>query len=296
MNFFERKYYQLLSKYLRNKPNADIAYIKTQYYLKNQRRLNLEEPEDFMEKLQWLKLNLYNEDYKDFVDKYEVRQYVEAKIGKDYLVDMIGVYDNVDAINFDELPNQFALKGTHGSGYNVIVEDKSKIDVAKVKQKLKSYLNLNYYNKYKEPIYKAIQPRILVEHYLDQTDSENIIDYKLFCIHGDPKYIWTKTFYDGKYRNCYYDLDWNKLENDNNTKSFIDRDIPRPDNLDELIEISKKLSKDFIFIRVDLYSISGKTYFGELTFFPWAALKRLSVERLNKELGDMIQLPIEADA
>lgn len=296
MNFIKRKYYQLLTKYLKNKPNADMAFVKAQYYLKNEVQLNLEQPKEFMEKLQWLKLNLYNEDYKDYVDKYEVRDFVESTIGKQYLVDIIGVYDDVDEIDFDELPNQFALKGTHGSGYNVIVEDKSSINVNEVKQTLKKYLKQNYYYKYKEPIYRTIKPRILAEHYLDQTDSENILDYKFFCIHGEPKYIWAKTFYDGKYRNCYYDLDWNKLGNDNNTKSYIDKDLARPENLEELIEISKKLSKDFIFVRVDLYSISGKPYFGELTFFPWAALKRLTVERLNKELGDLIRLPINVDA
>lgn len=296
MNYIKRKYYQLLSKYLKNKPNADLAFVKAQYYLKNEKYLNIGQPREFMEKLQWLKLNLYNEDYKNFVDKYEVRQYVKDKIGEEYLVDIIGIYQDVDDIDFDTLPDQFALKGTHGSGYNVIVDDKSKIDVLEVKQTLKKYLRKNYYFKYKEPIYKEIKPRILAEHYLDQTDSENIVDYKFFCIHGKPKYIWAKTFCNGKYRNCYYDIEWNKVEGDSNTKNYLEKDLPKPDNLNELISISEKLSGDFIFVRVDLYSINGKTYFGELTFFPWAALKRLTVERLNKELGDLIQLPIEADA
>lgn len=296
MNFIKRKYFQLLVKFLNNKPNADLAFVKAQYYLKNERHLNLDQPKEFMEKLQWLKLNLYKEDYKDFVDKYEVRQFVEDKIGGKYLVDLIGVYYKVEDIDFDELPNQFALKGTHGSGYNVIVDDKSKIDIVDVKRTLNKFLKLNYYHKYKEPIYRSIKPRILAEHYLDQTDSENIVDYKFFCIHGEPKYIWTKTFYNGKYRNCYYDLEWNKVEDDSNTKNFLEKDLPKPDNFDELIDIAKMLSSEFIFVRVDLYSISGKPYFGELTFFPWAALKRLSVERLNKELGDLIKLPIEADA
>ncbi|MCB0464028.1 MAG: glycosyltransferase [Flavobacteriaceae bacterium] len=296
MNFFKRKYYQLLSKLLKHLPNADLAFVKAQYYLKNGKQLHLDPPTEFMEKLQWLKLNLYNEDYKDFVDKYEVREFVKNKIGSKYLVDFIGIYDNVEDIEFDQLPNQFALKGTHGSGYNVIVEDKSRIDIINVKQGLNKFLKLNYYHKYKEPIYRAIKPRILAEHYLDQTDSENIVDYKFFCIHGEPKYVWTKTYYNGKYRNCYYDLNWKKLTDDSSTKNFLEKELPKPDNFDELIDIAKRLSSEFIFVRVDLYSISGKPYFGELTFFPWAALKRLSVERLNKELGDLIKLPIEADA
>lgn len=296
MNFIKRKYYQLLSKYLKNRPNADIAFIKAQYYLKNEKHLNIDQPKDFVDKLQWLKLNLYNENYKDFVDKYEVRRYVKGKIGEQYLVDIIGIFDDVDDIDFEKLPQQFALKGTHGSGYNVIVDDKSKIDVLEVKQVLKKYLKQNYYNKYKEPIYKEVPPRILAEHYLDQTDSENIVDYKFFCIHGKPKYIWVKTFYDGKYRNCYYDLEWNKIKDDSNSKNYLDKDLQKPYNLDELIGIAQKLSNDFIFVRVDLYSIDEKPYFGELTFFPWAALKRLTVERLNKELGELMHLPIESGA
>ncbi|NRR91854.1 glycosyltransferase [Winogradskyella undariae] len=293
MNFIKRKYYQLFSKYLKNKPNSDISYIKAQYYLKNEKRLDLDNPTEFVEKLQWLNQNLYNEDYKDFVDKYEVRKYVEQKIGKGFLVDFIDVFDTVEAIDFDALPNQFALKGTHGSGYNVIVSDKSTINVNEVKCRLKKYMQSNYYNKYKERIYKKVKPRILAEHYLDQTDSENIIDYKFYCIHGDPKYILVRTLTSDGYKKCVYDLNWNKLENTKESKGFFCKDLPKPDNFEELVTIAKKLAEEFIFVRVDLYSISGKIYFGELTFFPTGALKRLSVEKLNKELGDLIQLPIK---
>lgn len=292
MNFFKRKYYQWLAKYLRNKPNSEVAYIRAKYFLNNGKHLELDNPSEFVEKLQWLNLNLYTEKYKDFVDKYEVRDYVKDKIGADYLVDFIAIYDDVDKIDFESLPNQFALKGTHGSGYNVIVDDKSKINIPEVKQTLKKYLDSNYYYKYKETIYKDVEPRILAEHYLDQSDSENIIDFKFFCIHGEPKYIWVKTFSDGKFRNCYYDLEWNKLTGDTNKKDYLSKNIPKPKNLNELISIAKKLSQDFIFIRVDLYSINGKIYFGELTFFPYAGLKRITVERLNKELGDLMELPI----
>ena len=110
MNFFKRKYYQWRVKYLKNKSNADTAYVKAKYFLNNDKYLKLNPPEEFTEKLQWLNLNLYNEEYKDFVDKYEVRNYVKSKIGEEYLVDFIGVYDDVNTIDFDALPNKFALK------------------------------------------------------------------------------------------------------------------------------------------------------------------------------------------
>ena len=292
MNFLKRKYYQLLTSFLKRYSSNDLAYIKANYYLKNNRKLHIGNPKEFTEKLQWLRLHVYNETYKDFVDKYEVRKYISEKIGDRYLNDLIGVYDSTDAIKFEELPNQFALKCTHGSGYNVIVKDKPTINVKEIKNKLNTYMSKNYYDKYKELIYKDIRPRIIAERYLYQTDSENIIDYKFYCISGSPKYVLVKTFHNHKYCNCFYDLDWNKLKNDVNYSAYLEEPIEKPKNFDELLNIAKKLSEDFIFIRVDLYSINGIVYFGELTFFPRAGFKRLTVERLNKELGDMIKLPI----
>jgi len=269
----------------------DVSHAKTIFRLKNNKKLNLENPQEFSEKIKWLKLFKYTEAYKNYVDKYEVRAYVKEKIGASYLNTVIGVYDNVDDINFDDLPNQFALKGTHGSGYNIIVEDKNKLDWSETKKELIKYMSSNYYYKYREKIYKDVKPRILAEHYLDQMDNDHIIDYKFYCIHGKPTYVLVKTLDNGEDKNCFYDLQWNKLEPDLNKHDFLSKDIPKPNNLNELIIIAEKLADGFIFIRVDLYSISDKIYFGELTFFPTAGNKRLRVERLNKELGDLIQLP-----
>ncbi|MDG4716357.1 ATP-grasp fold amidoligase family protein [Winogradskyella marincola] len=297
MNFIKRKYYQLLVKFLKNKPNSDVDFIKAKYFLKNNKQLNIENPQEFTEKLQWLNLNLYNEDYKDFVDKYEVRKYVEKKIGEGFLVDFIAVFNDVDEIDFNVLPNQFVLKATHGSGYNIIIKDKSKIDITEVKRTLNKYLKSNYYDKYKERVYKKVQPRILIEHYLEEVDGENVLDYKFFCVHGEVIYIFVlMRDKDGKKKYCFYDLDWNKIKNDNPSNTFLSKDIERPDNLNELLSVAKKLAEGFIFIRVDLYSIEGKIYFGELTFFPTSGLQRLYVERLNKELGELMHLPIESGA
>ncbi|AOR27310.1 glycosyltransferase [Formosa sp. Hel1_33_131] len=291
MNFFKRKYYQLLTKYFKNF-GTDIQFVKTYYKSKNNRSLNIENPTEFTEKLQWLKFFKYTEAYKDYVDKYEIRSYVEDKIGASYLNDFIAIYNHVDEINLDDLPNQFALKGTHGSGYNVIVKDKSSLDWKDAKSKLNTFMSLNYYDRYRERIYKDVQPRILAETYLDQLDNDHILDYKFYCIHGKPACIWVKTFDNGKHRNCYYDLNWNRMSPDDNKVDYLSKEVPKPDNLEELLTVSEKLANDFIFVRVDLYSIENKIYFGELTFFPWAANRRLTVERLNKELGDLIHLPV----
>jgi hypothetical protein len=292
MNFFKRKYYQLKTSFLRRFGSNDLEFIKSNYYLKNNRKLELDNPREFTEKLQWLRLHLYNENYKDYVDKYEVRNYISKKIGDAYLNDLIGVYNIAEDLNFDELPHQFALKCTHGSGYNVIVKDKSIINIDDVKNRLNSYMSMNYYNKYKELIYKDIKPRIIAEKYLNQTDSEHIIDYKFYCVNGNPEYVLVKTNYNDQNHNCFYDLDWNKLESDVKISNYLEKHIEKPNNFDELIDIAKKLSEGFIFLRVDLYSINDKVYFGELTFFPRAGFKRLAVERLNIELGDKMTLPI----
>jgi hypothetical protein len=245
-----------------------------------------------MDKIQWLKHYFYTENYGYLVDKYEVREFIRERIGEKYLNKFIDVFYTVNDINFENLPNQFALKGTHGSGYNIIVDDKSKLNWEKAKVKLIKFLKSDYSKKNEENIYKALIPKILVEEYLYDLNDNYIIDYKFFCFHGKAKYVWVKTFHDGKYRNCYFDLNWNKIKDDSNTKNYLEIDIPKPENLDEMINISNKLSEDFIFVRVDLYSIKMKVYFGELTFFPWGGKVRLTVERFNKEFGDLIQLPI----
>ncbi|WP_053975597.1 ATP-grasp fold amidoligase family protein [Mangrovimonas xylaniphaga] len=290
MNFFRKKYYRLLTNYHKSTGN-EVGFAKASYKLKNNKELDLHNPKEFVEKLQWLKFNLYDESYGNFVDKYEVRKYVEEKVGKEYLIDLVDVYDNPETKDLQDMPEKFVLKGTHGSGYNIIVKDKSQVDWDKTKVELQGFLSKNYYHKYFERVYKDVQPRIVAEHYLDQLDSDNIIDYKFFCIHGKVECIWVKTFVDGKYRNCYYDLNWKKISPDTNTSNYLSKEVKRPDNLEEMIEVAEKLSEEFVFIRVDLYSVKNKIYFGELTFFPWGGYKRLTVEHLNHKLGEKIKLP-----
>ena len=295
MNFLERKYYQLLVKYLKNKPNADEAYIKANYYLKNNRRLNLENPVDLSEKIQWLKLYQYDESYKKYIDKYEVREHIKETIGEEYLNELLGVYEDVEEIDFDALPDKFVLKGTHGSGYNIIVEDKSKLNWPEAKAQLRKFLSQNYYDKYKEVIYRGIKPRIIAEKFLDQLNDDAILDYKFLCFHGEPKFIHVKALEDGRRKEVDYDINWNKLEIPKEQPHYLKRSLEKPDNFEDMIEIAKILSKDFIFVRVDLYSIEGKIYFGELTFLHKGGMKRVVSEPHNKIMGDLIKLPAKRD-
>lgn len=292
MNFFKRKYYQVYISLLKLIGASDITISKAKYLYKNDEKLNLEQPIEFMEKIQWLKFNYYTDQYGYLVDKFAVRSFVEQTIGAKYLNGFIAIYDSVDEIILEVLPNQFALKGTHGSGYNIIVPDKSKLNWNKAKKQLQKFLVEDYSKTNGESIYSVIQPRILAEEYLSQSADNYIVDYKFFCFHGMAKYVWVKTFHDGKYRNCYYDLNWEKIEDDSNTMNYLNLDMKRPENFDEMITIANKLAHGFIFVRVDLYSIKDKVFFGELTFFPWGGKQRLTVERFNKEFGDMIHLPI----
>ena len=291
MKFLIRKYNQLLIKFLNKYSRDDVKITKAKYYCKNKVNINLDNPTEFMEKIQWLKLYHYTQNYGNFVDKYEARNYVETKIGSQYLNTIYGVFDAVDAINFKNLPNQFVLKGTHGSGYNVIVKDKNQINENKIIQQLNCFLRKNYYFENRESIYKNVKPRILVEKYISEVDCEGLIDYKFYCFHGVPKYVLVKVCLNGEDKKCYYDLNWNKIIPEQIPNDFLNSAIEKPSNFEEMLTIAAKLATDFIFIRVDLYSIAEKIIFGELTFFPTGGNKRISVERFNKEFGDLMHLP-----
>ena len=290
MNFLKRKFYRFYVDFLRGSKD-DAKYLKVQYYLKNERDLDIENPREFTEKIQWLKLFYYTEAYKDFADKYEVRKYVKDKVGDHVLNEIYGIYDYPEEIHPEELPNQFVLKCTHASGTNIVVKDKSSLNWEKAKKQLKKWLATNYYKKSRELIYKNIRPRVIAEKYLSELADGSLIDYKFYCFHGNPEYVLVKVNEGGTDKKCYYTMDWQKVMPENITRNFLLTDIPKPANFDEMRDVAMKLSDGFIFVRVDLYSIKGKTLFGEMTFFPTGGIKRLAIERLNKEMGDRIQLP-----
>ncbi|MCL9808473.1 ATP-grasp fold amidoligase family protein [Flavobacterium luminosum] len=244
-----------------------------------------------MEKIQWLKLYYYKEKFGNLVDKYEVRNFVESKIGASYLNPIIGVFNSVEVIDFKSLPKQFVIKGTHGSGYNIIVKDKNSINEKGIKKELYQFLNENYFFRNREYIYKEVPPRLIVENYISELDSDELIDYKFYTFHGVPKYVLVKKNENGKSKKCFYDLNWTKIYPDSISQDFLEEEIAKPENLDEMITVARKLASDFIFVRVDLYYVSSKIIFGELTFFPTAGMKRFKIEHFNKELGEAIILP-----
>lgn len=292
MHFFKRKFYKSYLSLLEFFGASDEKITEIQYFLKNNTKPDLSNPKEFMEKTLWLKLYYYTVNYGDFVDKFEVRKYVERKIGKHYLNDLFGVYDAVNEIDFEELPNQFAIKGTHGSGYNIIVKDKNELNIGTTKKRLNKFLSEKYYYKFREAIYKKVKPRLIIEKYISEADSDALIDYKFHCFHGKPEYVFVQKNKSEEISKCFYDMNWNKVLPEKFIPAFHNSDFKKPENFDEMISIAEKLSEGFIFLRVDLYSIGNRIIFGELTFFSNGGLIRSSIERFNREFGDLIKLPV----
>ncbi|CEN21905.1 ATP-grasp fold amidoligase family protein [Paraclostridium sordellii] len=266
----------------------DETYIKLLYRSYEGKKLNLENPITFNEKLQWLKLNDRNPLYTQLVDKYNVRRYVEAKLGDKYLIPLIGVYDNVDEIDFEKLPKSFVLKCTHDSGSVIVCDDKSKLDFNLTKERLKKSLNRNFYYCNREWPYKYVKPKIVCEKMLDS----QIIDYKIFCFNGEPKFLYVGQglVSDHSLKIDFYDLDWNKMNFKRTDYENFDGYIERPKKLEEMVKIAKKLSKEITFVRIDLYEVEGKLYFSEFTFTPGGGYIPLSPSRYDKKLGDLLKL------
>lgn len=275
----------------------DKYYLKLLYFSKMKKKLNLDNPKTFNEKLQWLKLYDRNPLYTKLVDKYEVRKYIAEKIGEEYLIPLIGVWDKFDDIDFSELPNQFVLKCTHDSGGIVICKDKSNFDIEKARKKLNMRLKRNYYYRGREWPYKNVKPRIICEKYMMDESGTSLTDYKFYCFLGEPKYCQVIRDRNTNETIDFYDLNWNLMDFTglhvpNNPYPHAKVKYKKPEQYEKMIEIAKKLSKDFPFVRVDLYLIQNKIYFGELTFYPLSGFGVFDPPEWNIKMGELIKLPI----
>ena len=276
---------------------SDKTFLRLMFPLRTGYKLNLETPKTLNEKLQWLKLYDRRPEYTQMVDKAEAKKYVANIIGEEHIIPTYAVYDTVDEIDFNVLPNQFVLKCTHDSGGIVICHDKKNLDRAMAIKTLRDGLKKNYYNIKREWPYKNVTPRIIAEKYMCDEDKvlevEQLRDYKIFCFNGEPKFI--EVDYD-RYVNHklnVYDLNWNFVDfymtspNDENVK------IPRPQRLETMLEYARKLSAGIPFLRVDLYSVGDMIYFGELTFHPGSGMIDFHPQEYDLKLGDMLSLPID---
>lgn len=270
----------------------DKNYIRLKFYQRMGYFPNINNPQTFNEKLQWLKLYDRKPKYTQMVDKYEAKKYVASIIGKEYIIPTYGVWDRFDDIDFCSLPDQFVLKCTHDSGGLVICKDKSKLNINEVRQKIEKSLRTNYYLSGREWPYKNVKPRIIAEKYLEDTQSCELRDYKFFCFGGVARCY--KIDFDRfvEHHANYYDIEGNILQfGESNLPPIYSREIEVPGTISKMKDFAEKLSKEIPFLRADFYDADGKLYFGELTFYPASGMGKFTSDEWDHLLGSWIKLP-----
>ena len=269
----------------------DRQWVQIMYLFHFHKRLNLDNPTTFNEKLQWLKLYYHRPDHTKMVDKYEMKEYVAEKLGRDAVVPVLGVWNKADDIDFDSLPDKFVLKVTHDSGGVVICKDKTKLDIDATKKRLDQALENNYYIQYREWPYKNVQPRIIAEKLLEDVSGDQIKDYKIFCFSGQPYCIQVDFDRFTGHKKNLYDTDWKLLSFSFNYPAHPEIEIEKPDTLEKMLQMARALSDGEPYVRIDFYTVNGKAYVGEITFFPASGFGKFVPEHYDKDLGDMIVLP-----
>lgn len=274
----------------------DQQYLKLKYYVLMRKKLNLDNPITFNEKLQWLKLHDRKDIYTIMVDKYEAKKYVSKIIGEEYIIPTLGIYNSFSEINFDELPNSFVIKCTHDSGGLIIVKDKTKLDMNYARKTINQCLRKNYYYQGREWPYKNVKPRIIIEKYMSNNVDE-LEDYKVHNFMGLPKVILVckDRYKDTGLTEDFFDIKWDHLNVERPEHGNSKENICKPKELDEMLRLSKQLSKDIPFVRTDFYIIDHKLYFGELTFYPASGFSKFIPEEWDNTLGNWIEIHPKKD-
>ena len=271
---------------------SDEEFLKKRFEATIDYKLNLENPRTYNEKLQWLKLNERKNIYTTMVDKYKVREYIKEKLGEEYLIPLIGVWNNPDEIDFSKLPNKFVLKCNHNSGLGMcICKDKSKLNISKVKKELKKGMKQDYYLTGREWPYKNVERKIICEKYMEDKKEKELRDYKFYCFNGKVEFVMINSdrFSDDCTKADYFDKNYNLL--DLKWGPERSKEPPKkPEKYEEMCNIAEKLSKDLKHIRVDLYYVNGKIYFGELTFFDGSGFDKIEPIEWDYKLGELIKL------
>ena len=270
----------------------DKIYIGFLYRLNMNKKLNLLNPSTFNEKLQWLKLHDRNPLYTSYVDKYEVREFIEKTIGKEYLVPLLGVYDKVEDIDFSLLPNQFVLKPTHTSGNVIICRDKTELNIVETKKTLIKWLKREYFWYQREWPYKNIKPRIICEQLIKTNDGKPPKDYKIFCFYGEPKFAYVASDRGQSTKFDFFDIDWNRLPLKQHYPTS-DYTHKKPIQWDKMLELAKIVSVGIPHVRVDFYIDSNnQILFGELTFYHMSGINKFEPESYDYLLGSWIDLSL----
>ncbi|MCF2660265.1 glycosyl transferase [Parabacteroides distasonis] len=285
--------FRIISRLINSSVNfvSDELFLKMKFVLNVGYWPNLKNPKSFNEKIQWLKLHHKRPEYTQMVDKVAAKEYVAKIIGKQYIIPSFGVWDSVDEIDWASLPNKFVIKASHDSGGVVVCKDKSQLDIEKAKAKLKGAGEKDYTKYNKEYVYHDVPHRFIAEELLENGKDNDIPDYKIFCFNGVPRFLFVAT---GRQINDtrfdFYDTEFNHLPVLN---GHPNADIwpKKPKNFNEMLEVSAKLSQGIPEVRVDLYNIDGKIYFGELTFFHWSGMTPFEPREWDYKFGEMMVLP-----
>lgn len=289
INLFLLKSLQKLAPIITN----DSIYLKIAYWLKFGKALNLQNPSSYNEKLQWLKLYDRKPIYTTMVDKIEAKKYVSNIIGEEFIIPTIAEYNSVDEINWDILPNQFVLKCTHDSGGLIVCKDKALCNKEKELSKLRKALSKTYYYMNREWPYKNVPHRLICEEYLVDESGYELKDYKFFCFDGIPQFLFIASDRGNSNEETkfdFFDMNFSHLPFTNGHPNS-GRVFNKPVNFELMKEIASKLSKGIPQLRVDLYNINGKIYFGELTFFHWSGMVPFIPEEWDYKFGSYIKLP-----
>lgn len=269
----------------------DKLFIKWHFRLLLGYKLDLKHPKTFNEKLQWLKFNDIRPEYTKMVDKVEAKDYVQSIIGSKYIIPTLGIWDSVDKIDWESLPEQFVVKSTGDSGGVVVCKDKQKLNIEEAKKKLQTLGSRDYTAISKEYPYKNVPHRYIAEAYVEDESGYELKDYKIFCFDGEPRFLFVATGrqqHDTRFD--FYDLDFNHLPVLN---GHANADVwpVKPENFDEMLEVARKLSQGIPHVRVDLYNVRGKIYFGELTFFHWSGMVPYEPQEWDYRFGEYLKLP-----
>ena len=271
---------------------SDEKFIKMKYKAKMGKKLNIDNPKTYNEKLQWIKLYDHNPLYTKLVDKFEVKSYVADVIGQEYIIPTIGVWDSFDDIDFKKLPNQFVLKCTHDSGGLVICKDKSLLNIPEAKKKITKCLKRNFYYFGREWPYKNVQPRIIAEEYMEDSKTGELRDYKFFAFDGEVKALFVATERqkigeDVKFD--FFDENYNHLDFRQGHENA--RILPeKPTNFEKMKGLAEQLSIGLKEVRVDFYEVDGQIYFGEMTFFHHGGWTAFDPDEWDYKFGEWIEL------
>lgn len=264
-----------------------LEEISNIYITRMAKTPDLKNPTAYTERVNANKIYMGNEKCTVLADKYLVKEYIKNELGEQYVVPLFGVWEKAEEINYKSLPDKFVLKVNNASGRNILVKDKKKLNIEETNKKLNAWLKENYGYAGFSLQYRGIQPKIICEEYLDEL-AENVYDYQFFCFNGEPKYIWCiSRSHRAGCRASFYDLDWN-MQPFSFGYPRDDKAAPRPSKLEEMLELSKKLSKGFEHVRVDLYEMpDGRLLFGEMTFQTWGGFRRFYPPEYDYVMGKM---------